>query len=259
MITVEHAICTGCGQCIAVCPFTVLERNADEQVICNDKSCIACMHCAAICPQGAITFDGASAVSGVVTPLPKNTATVVQQLITQRRSYRKFQNRPVSPELIQQALQAAMLAPSAKNEHPTKWIILQDAEKQQEIMQAILQFCAKTGCSPEIPLEYARKNNPVIGEHAVLLIGYCKKTALNPSQDTAIALATAELMLQANGIGTCWGGYLTRFLNQIPACRTCLQLPEDCNVYGTLMLGYPAQNPYRAVPKRLQPLEMQWI
>ncbi|MDD7294163.1 MAG: hypothetical protein PUG85_01935 [Oscillospiraceae bacterium] len=34
-------------------------------------------------------------------------------------------------------------------------------------------------------------------------------------------------------------------------------IEEDCNVYGTLMLGYPAQNPYRFVPKRLQPLEMQ--
>lgn len=259
MITIEDAICTSCGQCIAVCPFTVLEMNADKQVRCNDKSCIACMHCAAICPQGAITFDGASAVSDAVTPLSEYTPEIVQQLMMQRRSYRKFQKRPVPPERLQQALQTAMLAPSAKNEHPTKWIILQDAEKQQEIMQAILQFCAETGCSPEIPLEYARNNNPVMGENAVLLIGYCKKTALNPSQDTAIALTTVELMLQANGIGTCWGGYLTRFLNQIPACRTCLQLPVDCNVYGTLMLGYPAQNPYRAVPKRLQALEIQWL
>lgn len=73
MITIEDAICTGCGQCIAVCPFTVLEMNADKQVRCNDKSCIACMHCAAICPQGAITFDGASAVSNAVTPLSEHT------------------------------------------------------------------------------------------------------------------------------------------------------------------------------------------
>ena len=68
----------------------------------------------------------------------------------------------------------------------------------------------------EILSEYENHNNPVMGENAVLLIGVCKDDALNPWQDTAIALAAAELILQAEGVGTCWGGYLTRFVNAIP-------------------------------------------
>lgn len=258
MITIDHNACIHCGQCVSVCPFTVLEQQTDGTILHTGKHCLACMHCAAICPKRAIVYNGKPAVCRPAVPLPEHTAATIEQLLYQRRSYRRFQKKRIPESLLQQAMQAAMMAPSAKNEHPVRWMILRNPETLQHIMQCILQYCEETGISPEIPMEYARGNNPVIGEHAEILVGYCKKTALNPSQDTAIALTTAELILQANGVGTCWGGYLTRFLNQIPACRDMLSLPEDCAVYGTLMMGYPAQAAYCAVPKRVEQPEIQW-
>ncbi len=258
MISIDVAKCTGCGQCISVCPVAVLRIGTDGVVIHSENACIACMHCAAICARQAISFDGEPAVKSPVMPLAPNCAEGVERLIYQRRSYRKFLEKPVPRALLEQALSAAMIAPSAKNEHPTRWMILEDTSLQQEIMAHILQYCEKQAALSKISNVVASGTNPVMGNHAGLLIAYCPTNAINPTQDTAIAITTAELILQANGVGTCWGGYLTRFLNQIPQCRKLLHLPDDYNVYGTLMYGYPEQIPYRYVPKRIVAPEIQW-
>lgn len=258
MITRNTNICTGCGLCVSVCPFTVLEMGSDGVVHHTGKSCIACMHCAAICPNQALTWERETAIAGTVQELSTDCMAVTEQLICQRRSYRKFQNKQIPRALLERALSAAIMAPSAKNEHPTRWIVLENEEKQKRIMDEILQYCVRGQVSLEIPAEVARQNNPVMGIHATLLIGYCAEGAMNPEQDTAVALATAELLLQAAGVGTCWGGYLTRFFNQISSCRQILRLPENCNVYGTMMMGYPDQPPYRFIPKRIKQPEITW-
>lgn len=147
-------------------------------------------------------------------------------------------------------MDAAENAPSAKNEHPVRWIILESEEIRQCIMDWILEYCRENQVSMELISEYANGNNPVMGENAVIIIGICRRNSINPAQDTAIALTTAELLLQAEGIGTCWGGYLTRFLNLIPECRMVLEIPEGYEVYGTLLAGYPDRQNYRYLPAR---------
>ena len=91
MITIDQRKCIGCGQCIQVCPFTVLKRGDGGKAVHTGKPCVACMHCAAVCPKEAITYDGESAVSEKVRPLPEQCSAAVEQLIFQRRSYRRFQ------------------------------------------------------------------------------------------------------------------------------------------------------------------------
>lgn len=251
MIMIDTETCIGCGQCIHVCPFTVLKRGADGKAIHTGKPCIACMHCAAVCPKEAITYGGEPAVLGPVHPLPKRCSKTAEQLIYQRRSCRRFQKKPIPEELLKKALDAAMTAPSAKNQHPDRWIIIETEALKTKLMELILQYCQKQQVSPEILTEYENQNNPVMGENAELLIGICRDDALNPLQDTAIALATAELILQANDVGTCWGGYLTRFLNAIPECRRLLGIADGSSVYGSLMIGYPKGQEYRNIPVRL--------
>ncbi|UWP59543.1 nitroreductase family protein [Ruminococcus gauvreauii] len=256
MITIDQRKCIGCGQCIQVCPFTVLKRGDGGKAVHTGKPCVACMHCAAVCPKEAITYDGESAVSEKVRPLPEQCSAAVEQLIFQRRSYRRFQKKQVPRELIKKALDAAMIAPSAKNQHPDRWILIETEAVKTELMELILLHCKENQVSMEILSEYENHNNPVMGENAVLLIGVCKDDALNPWQDTAIALASAELILQAEGVGTCWGGYLTRFVNAIPKCRNLLGISDGSSAYGSLMLGYPEGQQYRKIPVRLVKAEV---
>ena len=78
-----------------------------------------------------------------------------------------------------------MIAPSAKNQHPDRWILIETEAVKTELMELILLHCKENQVSMEILSEYENHNNPVMGENAVLLIGVCKDDALNPWQDTA--------------------------------------------------------------------------
>ena len=48
------------------------------------------------------------------------------QAIKTRRSIRKFLDKPVSREMIRELLEAAMFAPSAGNEQPWQFIVIED-------------------------------------------------------------------------------------------------------------------------------------
>jgi formate hydrogenlyase subunit 6/NADH:ubiquinone oxidoreductase subunit I len=54
---VNHGLCTGCGQCVQICPDEVftLENQKARPGVGIFLGCIACGHCVAVCPVGAIS------------------------------------------------------------------------------------------------------------------------------------------------------------------------------------------------------------
>ncbi|MGI6667008.1 MAG: nitroreductase family protein [Bacillota bacterium] len=60
----------------------------------------------------------------------------VSEAISQRRSIRKFDDRPVPREMIEKMLHAATLAPSGKNAQPWRFIVL-EGEKKDEVVDIL--------------------------------------------------------------------------------------------------------------------------
>jgi len=117
-----------------------------------------------------------------------------------------------------------------------------------------------TGTSPEIVSEFEAGNNVVLGDAHTLLIAYARDNAINPSGDTYIAMANIELLFQARGVGTCWCGYFTRFLNLIPDLRALLpDIPAGNSFYASFMLGYPKDEDYGHIPERLKKADIKWV
>jgi NAD-dependent dihydropyrimidine dehydrogenase PreA subunit len=62
-IFVDAEKCTGCGECIRLCPkgpriYRLVERNGKMVVEVADKSfCIGCTLCITACKQGAIRLE----------------------------------------------------------------------------------------------------------------------------------------------------------------------------------------------------------
>ncbi len=62
--TVDHEFCTGCGACVAICPFNCLDINDSimsseikgNAELVKPAKCVSCGECEKICSKGAITL-----------------------------------------------------------------------------------------------------------------------------------------------------------------------------------------------------------
>jgi len=53
---VDREKCTGCGECVEVCPLDAITLKDDVAVI-NEEECSDCGSCVDVCPTEAITLE----------------------------------------------------------------------------------------------------------------------------------------------------------------------------------------------------------
>ena len=147
----------------------------------------------------------------------------VHEAIRIRKSVRAFLDRPVPEETLGRVMDAARLAPSARNGQEWRFVVVRDKATRDRIAR-----------------EAARQ--PFIGTAAILLAG-CAETdgrimrcgqAAYPI-DLAIAMDHLSLAAVAEGLGTCWiGSFDEAVVKQI------LGIPAAIRVVQLMPLGYPA-------------------
>lgn len=144
------------------------------------------------------------------------------ELVKQRVSVRKFQDRPVEDEKLLQVLEAARMAPSAKNNQPSRFIIIRDGDLRAKI-------CATSKFSwlPSAPALIV-----VCGHHGRSWRRFDGKDHC----DIDVAIATDHLTLQAVelGLGTCWV-----CLFDAIRCHEILGLPDELEPIALIPIGYP--------------------
>lgn len=145
-----------------------------------------------------------------------------------RRSVREYYGRPVAEEALSRVLEAARLAPSAKNLQPWKFIVVTDAGVKKRLAEASFDqmFMARA---------------PVI----VIACGlpgqaYGRMGRYMSSWPVDVAIALEHLVLQAaeEGLGTCWIGAFEE-----SEVKDVLGIPADVRVLALTPLGYPAERP----------------
>lgn len=143
--------------------------------------------------------------------------------IFERRSIRKYKDTPVEKEKIEKLLRAAMQAPSAGNQQPWEFIVIQDKEMLKKLSQM----------SP-----YAK----MIGDSAVsiLVLGNTQNMRYSEYWEQDLGAATQNLLLQAVelDLGAVWLG-VAPLQDRMDFIKSAFNLPENIKPYAVVPVGYP--------------------
>lgn len=158
----------------------------------------------------------------------------VKEAIEKRRSVRKYKSKKVSSKIINELINAARIAPSAKNAQPWKFKFIVNNKKVKEKLKNLVQqpFVCEAPlviicCSD--PREYPnQKENKYYHKNP-------EKWAL-----VDLSIACQNLVLRATelGLGTCYVGLIDE-----KGMRDLFKIPKDYLLPYIITLGYPAEEP----------------
>jgi len=159
----------------------------------------------------------------------------VRDAIKARRSIRRYQDREVEEEKLNQVLEAGRLAPSAKNMQEWKFIVVRDKDTRSKLSEAA-------------------KGQAFVGEAPVVIVACATLTdyvmtcgQLTYPIDVAISVDHMTLLATEVGLGTCWiGAFYEEEVKKI------LAIPPEIRVVAMLPLGYPAESP---LPRPRKPMD----
>ncbi len=156
-----------------------------------------------------------------------------------RRSIRKFKPVAVDPQKLELLLKSAMYAPSARNEQPWHFIIIDDPEVKNKVMNAH-------------PYAKMLSQAPV----AILVCGD-KNLEISPGYwpvDCSAATQNILLAAHATGLGAVWLGVHPR-TERKKAIREIFNLPQHIEPFSVVAIGVPdeqKEQPERFRPERIR-------
>ena len=146
------------------------------------------------------------------------------EVILTRRSVRKYKDQPIEKEKIDILLKAAMQAPSAGNQQPWEFIVVQERENLIKL----------SGMSPYSKLV---KDAPL----ALVLLGNEERMKFSDNWQQDMGAATENILLQAVELklGAVWLGAAPNE-DRENYLKEKLDLPEHIRPFCIIAIGYPA-------------------
>lgn len=170
--------------------------------------------------------------------------------ILSRRSIRAYKPQQLKDEELQDILQAGQYAPSAINQQPWMFTVVQNAEILGEINQACRDSFIKSG-NP-LFAERAKDDKFSVFYNAPTLILVSGDTkAVAPQIDCAVALENMFLAAASLNIGSCWIHAVITLINspEGEGLKKKLGIPEDYSAYACGCFGYKAMEAEPAARK----------
>lgn len=166
-------------------------------------------------------------------------------VIKNRRSIRKFEDKKVEREKIEACLEAARLAPSACNSQPWHFIVIDDPEiKDKFCKEAFSGVYAMTKWAEKAPVLIAAVSDK--GSFTSRIGNFFRRTEFY-LVDQGIACEHLVLRAWDLGLGSCWIGWLNS-----DKAEKFFNLPKGKKIEHLIALGYPAETP---TPRPRQNLE----
>lgn len=150
--------------------------------------------------------------------------------IKDRRSIRRYTNEPVAEAELRALLECAMLAPSAMDRRPWRFVVVDD----RETLNAL---------SENHPYAKMLRQAPI----CICVCGVDNGPAGYYQQDCAAATMNILIAARELGLATCWMGVAPR-KERMEAVRRILGIPDDICPFNLIAVGHAAEE--RSRPER---------
>lgn len=153
----------------------------------------------------------------------------LMELLRTRRTYRRFEQKPIEQEIIDEILEAARLASSAANKQPLSYIVVKEPDKVADVF-------VYTKWAGYLPPELGQ---PKENERPVLFIAVVGNVDIYKNYDTDAGLAISNMTLAAwnHGIGSCIIGACDK-----PKLSEIFGLTENQQLHTVVAFGYPSHS-----------------
>lgn len=145
-----------------------------------------------------------------------------------RRSIRRFADKPVEKEKVDQLIEAGLRSPSSKGSMPWEFVVVTESETLAK-------------------LSTAKPRGAAFLKDAPLAIVVCADADTTDVwvEDAAIAMTYLHLAATDLGLGSCWIQLRRRNFDESRTAgdrvQEILRLPDGMEVSAILAIGYPAE------------------
>ena len=140
----------------------------------------------------------------------------VYEAVRTALAVRKYQEKPVPPDIVQRIVEAGRLTGSSMNGQPWHFIVVENRDTLRQ-----LGALARTG--------------PYIAQAPLAIVVAIDKTKFAVS-DASRAIQSMILTAWSEGIGSNWVGFMG-----LDDVKSLLKIPADLDVLAILPFGFPAE------------------
>ncbi|NLH50483.1 MAG: 4Fe-4S dicluster domain-containing protein [Myxococcales bacterium] len=288
MIRIDEKICRACGICGIVCPRHIpetTESNGKKRTAVSPERaalCMDCGHCAAVCPVAAIDVDGLAVRDFAPLQTLDLDADRLLTLFRQRRSVRRYQDKPVPREVLDRIAGAAHAAPTGSGSLSTAVIIIDREATMKKMMKSVYQMYGMLDRVVQNPLarQFIRfkestatlevmrnfampgvrwyrkwylegKGDEIRRDCPAMLLFHGPRFEPGVVENCTIAALHSIFMAEVLGVGSCFNSLLPPICSRSATVRKILKLEKDRDVHVCVTLGYPKFPFRRVIPRRL--------
>lgn len=263
--------CVGCGKCVNVCPGGILSLNKLRKSEIADfeefgwNGCWQCEHCLAVCPTGAISIFGHTPENSLPVPQYKDTMPIINSLVANRHSCRRYQDKNVDSAIINDMLDYIANAPNGGNKQQVEFTLIDDKKQMnmfRQLAYSKMEALAKDGIYPKgfdkqsyedmKHWESTVRPDMLFCGAPHILIPHAPLGRGEPIQDVIIAGTYFELLCASRGLGAVMLTFPLALLEQMPEIKSKLRIPENHYVGMIIGFGYPEIQYARGVQKKMQ-------
>lgn len=271
-IIINKETCVGCGMCAEDCSRQAIRLINDKAVV-ELSLCNECGHCLAVCPNGSVSMPMCDENEIEEYEEKRLNLNPDDFLYFQkfRRSIRRFKDKQVEQDKLNQIIEAGRYSPTASNRQMNRYIVIRD--RIDEVREIAIKTLYDIACDPDFQVgggvDYRQawlKMYEDYNENKIdRLFFNAPEVIVIVSEDRGGfaevngGLAASRMELQANslGLGVCYIGFFKKAIQYNSRLRELIGMKDNEEFILSFIVGHPDVKYQRTVNRR--PADVRYL